>query len=198
VRLLLLWRRLLRNLASSSNSGNWPGGSSQRKEEGINDMLHRLGIGEGDFYDAVFEEIEDAPKEGLKWMALVWVHTTNYFSASTFEQHMRVAWSPAREIKFQYIEGNLFTVQCFCLGDWLKVVEGGPWLFRQSVVCIEKYDGLTDPYLIDLNFFMTWVRIQKLQVGYRGKALITNMMEKKVGKVEEVQTMFMVQVILFE
>jgi hypothetical protein len=45
---------------------------------------------------------------------------------------------------------------------------------------------------------MTWVRIQKLQVGYRGKALITNMMEKKVGKVEEVQTMFMVQVILFE
>jgi hypothetical protein len=57
-------------------------------------MLHRLGIGEGDFDDAVFEEIEDAPKEGLKWMALVRVQTTNYFSASTFEQHMRVAWSP--------------------------------------------------------------------------------------------------------
>jgi hypothetical protein len=92
-------------------------------------MLHRLGIGEGDFDDVVFEEIEDAPKEGLKWMALARVHTTNYFSASMFEQHMRVAWSPAQEIRFQHIEGNLFTVQCFCLGDWLKVEEGGPWLF---------------------------------------------------------------------
>jgi hypothetical protein len=101
---------------------------------------------------------------------------------------MRVAWSPAQEIKFQHIEGNLFTVQCSCLGDWQKVEKGGPWLFRQSVVCIEPYDGFTDPDSIDLNFFTTWVQIQKLQIGYRSEALITNLMEKKVGQVEEIQT----------
>jgi hypothetical protein len=35
-----------------------------------------------------------------------------------------VAWSPAREIKFQHIEGNIFIVQCSCLGDWIKVEKG--------------------------------------------------------------------------
>jgi transcription termination factor Rho len=31
------------------------------------------------------------PKEGIKWMALARVHTANFFSPQTFEQHMRVA-----------------------------------------------------------------------------------------------------------
>jgi hypothetical protein len=113
-------------------------------------------------------------------MALARVHT-NYFSAATFEQHMKVAWSPAREIIFQHIEGNLFTVQCFCLGDWIKMEKGGPWIFRKSVVCTDPYDGLVDPYMIDLNYFTTWVQIQKLQVGYRDHAIVKNLMQKKVG-----------------
>jgi hypothetical protein len=41
---------------------------------------------------------------------------------------------------------------------------------------------------VDLNFFTTWIQIHKVPVGYRKKALITNLTEKKVGKVEEVQT----------
>jgi hypothetical protein len=150
-------------------------------------MLNRLGIEDDEYDDLVFEEEEDAPKEGLKWMALARVHTSNFFSQQTFEQHMRVAWSPARDVQFQHLEGNLFTVQCFCLGDWLKVEKGGPWLFRQSVVCIEKYDGLAPTDTVDLNFFSTWIQIHKLPIGYRKKTLITNLMERKVGKVDEVQ-----------
>jgi hypothetical protein len=184
--------------APSEKSGTGPGGSSSQKEEGIDDMLHRLGIGESDFDDLIFEEVEGISHEGIKWMALARVHTTNYFSAATFEQHMKVAWSPAREIIFQHIEGNLFTVQCFCLGDWIKIEKGGPWLFRQSVVCIEPYDGLVDPYMIDLNYFTTWVQIQKLQVGYRDHAIVKNLMQKKVGQVVEIQTDVQGLEILFE
>jgi hypothetical protein len=90
-------------------------------------------------------------------------------------------------VQFQHLEGNLFTVQCFCLGDWLKVEKGGPWLFRQAVVCIEEYDGLAAPDSIDLNFFSTWIQIHKLPAGYRKKALVTNLIEKKVGKVIDVE-----------
>jgi hypothetical protein len=61
-------------------------------------------------------------------------------------------------------------------------------LFRQSAVCIEKYDGLSPPESIDLNFFPTWIQIHKLPIGYRNKPLITNLTEKKVGKVLEVET----------
>jgi hypothetical protein len=54
-------------------------------------------------------------------MAISKVHTSNYLSLQTFEQHMRVAWRPTKEVKFTALEENLFTIQCFCLGDWLKV-----------------------------------------------------------------------------
>jgi hypothetical protein len=95
--------------ASSANSGNRPGGSDQQGEERIDDMLHWLRIGEEDFDDLVFEDLEGVPKEGVKWMALARVHTHDYFSASTFEQHMKVAWSLAKEIQFNHLEGTLFT-----------------------------------------------------------------------------------------
>jgi hypothetical protein len=70
----------------------------------------------------------------------------------------------------------------------LKVTEGGPWLFRQNIVCIEEYDGLGNPDTIDLNFFDTWLQIHKLPVGYRNIALIKNLTEKKVGTVLKVET----------
>jgi hypothetical protein len=99
-----------------SRSSNKAEGSGSKKAESIDDMLQRLGIDEEEFDDLVFEEQEDAPKEALNWMALLRVHTSNYFSPQTFEQHMKIAWSPARDVQFQHLEGNLFTVQCFCLG----------------------------------------------------------------------------------
>jgi hypothetical protein len=100
---------------------------------------------------------------------------------------MRVAWSPAKEIIFNHIEDNLFSVQCFCLGDWLKVEEGGPWLFRQNAVCIAKYDGFAPPELVDLNTFETWIQIHKLPIGYRKEALVKNLTERKVGKAKKVE-----------
>jgi hypothetical protein len=150
-------------------------------------MLCRLGIEEEECDDLIFEEQDEAPKEGLKWMALAKFHTPNAFSPHAFEQNMKIAWSPAKEIVFNHLEGNLFTVQCFCLGDWLKVEKGGPWLFRQSVVSIEPYDGLALPETVDLNFFTTWVQIHKVPVGYRKESLIKNLTEKKLGKVVETQ-----------
>jgi hypothetical protein len=80
------------------------------------------------------------------------------------------------------------SVQSFCLGDWLKITEEGPWLFRQNAVIIEKYDGLAAPESIDLNFVAVWMQIHKLPPGYRKKNLITNLTEKKVGKVLQVET----------
>jgi hypothetical protein len=102
----------------------------------------------------------------------------NLFIPITFEHHMKNAWSPAKQIEFHNLEGKLLAVQCFCLGDWLKVKEGGPWLFRKNVVCIEECDGLVAPQSTDLNFFDTWIQIHKLPVGYRNDALIKNLRRK--------------------
>jgi hypothetical protein len=171
----------------AASSTSQAGGSGSKKAEAIDDLLQRLGIEEDEFDDLVFEEQESAPKEGMKWTALARIHTTNFFSPQTFEQHMRIAWSPAKEVKFQHLEENLFSIQCFCLGDWIKVEKGGPWLFRQNPVCIEKYDGLAPIESVDLNFFATWIQIHRLPIGYRNDTLVKNLTERNIGKVLEVQ-----------
>jgi hypothetical protein len=63
---------------------------------------------------------------------------------------------------------------------------GGPWLFCHYVVTIENYDGLVAPESVDLNYVVVWMQIDKLPPGYRKKTLITNLIEKKVGTVVEV------------
>jgi hypothetical protein len=157
-------------------------GSGLQKNEALNEMLLRLGIEEDEEDDLVFEDQIDVPKEGMKWTALARVHTSNFFSPQTFEQHMRVAWSPAKEIKFTALEERLFSIQCSCLGDWIKVEQGGPWLFRQNAVSIEKYDGLSPIESVDLNFITVWIQIHKLPIGYRNNTLIKNLIEKKMGR----------------
>jgi hypothetical protein len=184
----VLWRKLGSEMSNqSAGSTNQAGGSGSQRFENLGDLLNRLGIDEDEIDDLVFEET-DLPKEGIKWMAIARVHTSNYFSPQTFEQHMRVAWSPAKEVEFTALEENLFTIQCFCLGDWLKVEKGVPWLFQQNVVIIEPYDGLVPAESMDLNKFDAWIQIHKLPIGYRDHALIKKLVEKKVGKVQTSKT----------
>jgi hypothetical protein len=75
---------------------------------------------------------------------------------------MRSAWSLAQDVKFRAIEANLYILQFFCLGDWEKVMQGGPWNFRNSPVCIEPYDGFTKPSTIDLVKIAVWAQIHDL------------------------------------
>jgi hypothetical protein len=95
--------------SQSAGSSTQASGYGSKKAENLDDLLNRLGIEEDEIDDLVFEET-DLPKEGIKWMAISKVHTSNYFSLQTFEQHMRVAWSLVKEVKFTSLEENLFTI----------------------------------------------------------------------------------------
>jgi hypothetical protein len=70
---------------------NQSGRGANKKMEPIDSMLQCLGIEDDEIDDLVFEEEEAALKEAIKWMALARVHTMNFFSPQTFEQHMRLA-----------------------------------------------------------------------------------------------------------
>jgi hypothetical protein len=78
---------------------------------------------------------------------------------------MRYAWSLAKEVSFKAIEDNLFVLQFSCLGDWNKVMEEGPWIFRENVVLLEEYDGITKPSKVVFNSLSIWVRIYDLPVS---------------------------------
>jgi hypothetical protein len=77
---------------SSAGSGNIASGLGCKNDESLDDMLQHLGFDDGEIDDLVFEEEHEVPKEGVKWLALARVHTSNYFSSQTFEQHMTMAW----------------------------------------------------------------------------------------------------------
>jgi hypothetical protein len=71
-------------MSQSSGSG--------KKAEALDDLLHRLGIEDDEIDGLIFVEEETAPKEGIKRMALVRVHTSNTTSAlKAFEQNIKVA-----------------------------------------------------------------------------------------------------------
>jgi hypothetical protein len=60
--------------SSSTTRGS---GSGSKKPDDLDDLLQRLGIDEDEIDDLIFEDT-DLPKEGIKWMALARVHTTNW------------------------------------------------------------------------------------------------------------------------
>ena len=64
---------------------------------------------------------------------------------------MWIAWDLVQEVKFRALGDDLCTTQFSCLGDWTKVMEGGPWAFRGCPVILAPYDGFAQPSTIELT-----------------------------------------------
>jgi hypothetical protein len=64
---------------------------------------------------------------------------------------MHIAWNPAKEVNIMLVGINRFVIQCFFLRFWEKVIEKGPWLFRDWLVITPQYDGLSDPETVALE-----------------------------------------------
>lgn len=89
----------------------------------------RLHGGEAEELD-FSKEVDDLIM-GIWWLGLFRVHTTRPFGHAALLNQMRNAWAAAKGVKFRIKRTNLFTVQCHCLGDWKRIIDGGPWLFRR-------------------------------------------------------------------
>jgi hypothetical protein len=109
------------------------------------------------------EELEGLIKD-VRWLALFRVHTTKP-SYTALLNAMRNAWSAAKEVTFKVLGENLFLVQFQCLGDWNRVMEGGPWLFRGAPVVLEEYDDFGNVKDYKLNKILVWTRIQGIPEG---------------------------------
>ena len=88
----------------------------------------------------------------------------------------------AKEVTFKALAPNLFLVQLHCLGDWSRVMEGSPWLFRGAAIVMEEYDGFSNVLAYKLNRILVWARIQGVPEGLMKKRELAEKVARKVGE----------------
>lgn len=165
--------------ASSSSTG--------RKEKDLEEMLQHLDLQDDELDDVVVGE-EDLRKyeADARWLAIGRVNTTRIFSSSAMFETMKAVWGLAHEPKYREAGKNLYIFQMFCLGDWKRVVHGGPWLFRGMGMLIEDYNGKQDPASFDFDGLYVWAQIHNIPELYR-KAEVVDQLARRIGRVKETQ-----------
>jgi hypothetical protein len=110
------------------------------------------------------------------------VLTVKKFSMQSLKNTMMAAWNPARDVSFNAIEENLFVLQALCLGDWNKIMEEGPWLFRWCALMVEPFDGSTVAPTIIPKGVQAWIQIHKIPPLFRNKDVL-DQLARRVGTV---------------
>jgi hypothetical protein len=149
----------------------------------LQELLKKLVLKDEELDDVVLprEEFEGL-REEARWMAVVKVHTNKHFGNQPFFQKMDVAWGLAKKWTIRPVEDNLFILQVSCLGDWNRVMNEGPWIFRQQGVMLEPYDGIADPKTVSLNRIHAWVQIRGIPPLFRKEDLVKDM-AARIGEV---------------
>lgn len=121
-----------------------------------------------------------------RWLAIGKLNTSRPFSSSSMFETLKSVWGLAHVPKYREAGDNLFVFQMFCLGDWKKVVHGGPWLFKGMGLLVEDYDGKTDPTSISFDGLYVWAQIHKIPDLYRHVEIV-DQLAARIGRVKEVQ-----------
>ncbi|KAE8810083.1 hypothetical protein D1007_13145 [Hordeum vulgare] len=159
-------------------------GNSQGKDDDLGDFFGKLDLHEDEFDDVVVEEEAPELLEEIRWIALARVHTPKLFSQTAFYKDMRAAWNCSQQVRFRPIGPNLFVVQVYCLGDWDRIMQQGPWLFSNMAVMIAPYDGFTRAENVPMFNMPIWLQIHKLLDGYCRHDLIVKLL-RSAGEVLE-------------
>lgn len=152
------------------------------KKDAIEEMLRGLDLRADEEEDVALEGNLEELAADARWLALARVHTNKSFSHGALFGNMRSAWNCAKEIEFRAMKDNLFSIQFNCLADWERVMDEGPWIFRECPVLLAPYDGWSDVDSVKLETYPAWVQIHDLKEKIR-TASIAIQLARKAGPV---------------
>ncbi|KAI4989291.1 hypothetical protein ZWY2020_036608 [Hordeum vulgare] len=171
-------------MASASDAFSSTNRGSQGKDDDLDEFFDKLDLQEEEFEDVVVEEEAPELLNEIRWIALARVQTTKTFSQAAFYKDMRAAWNCSQAVRFRPIGPNLFVIQVYCLGDWDRIMDQGPWLFRNMTVLLTQYDGFTKAEEVPIMYMPIWLQIHKLPDGYCRHELIVKLL-RSAGEVLE-------------
>src|SRR6185369_8658746 len=70
-----------------------------------------------------------------------------------------------------------------CLGDWTRVMEGRPWLFRGAAIVMEEYDGYSNVKMYKLDRIPILTRIHGVPKLLMRKMDFAEKVARKVGEI---------------
>lgn len=90
----------------------------------------------------------------------------------------RHAWASVQGATFKPV-GQHVLAQLMCVGDWDRVMGGGPWQFRGFAVVIDEYDGFTSVDEYKLDHIPVWARVMGVLKGLMKKKELQGKNAKK-------------------
>ncbi|XP_024156186.1 uncharacterized protein LOC112164188 [Rosa chinensis] len=78
--------------------------------------------------------------------------------------------------------GERFVFQFEHKAERSKILHGGPWFYRNTMVVLGNYDGIGLVHEVPLNLVEAWVAVKGLLVGFRNKAAL-NLVGSALGYV---------------
>jgi hypothetical protein len=157
-------------------------GVSGTSDKELEDRFEGLNLVGEEETDLDFSEEIDELIGDVRWLLIFRVHTTKPFSHAAMFKQMRNAWASAQEVTFKAKGENIFLAQFHCLGDWSRVMDGGPWLFRGVALVMAEYDGFTNVEEYKLDRIPVWTLIQGIPEGLMKKKELAEKVAKKVGE----------------
>ncbi|KAM0913525.1 hypothetical protein ACQ4PT_012094 [Festuca glaucescens] len=160
---------------------------SSRAREGraspleVNELLKNLKLHGEELNDVVLGQEEVRRWPAVKWLAVARILTKKPFSMQPLKNTMLAAWNPAQDVTFHELEPNLFVLQAHCLGDWKRIMEDGPWLFRGCALMTEPFDGATMVPTVIPSGVQVWAQIHKIPPLFRRKEVIVQL-ARRVGE----------------
>lgn len=148
----------------------------------MDELLQKLCLSEAEREGVVLAKEAAGDLPDVKWLAAARLLTEKNFSELSLMSTMRSAWNCAREVTFRPVAKNLFVVQAFCLGDWKRIMEDGPWIFRECALMLEPFDGATSVPSVMPNKVLAWIQIHKIPPLYRTEAILQQL-ASRVGDV---------------
>ncbi|KAK3218790.1 hypothetical protein Dsin_012760 [Dipteronia sinensis] len=103
----------------------------------------------------------------------------------TFKGLIKQIWNSFGQVKVELVGDNTFMFYFIYREDWNRVWQRGPWHFGNSLIVLEKLDGLGNIFTLGFSKADFWVQIHDIPILCMNRR-IAKWLAEQIGEVVEI------------